>query len=601
MRSLFAAYRNMYIRKKISIVFIPIVVLPLLVIVFTSNRIFTESTIQKTNVNIRGEATVVSTRIGNIYTNGETCASILVKDINRIYQDLGLGQKDTYQNVRFQNQIMNELDFNLRAFKDISSIAYIDAQNNIYASDNRLNANADQALSSAMLKTLRSPGVPLSIWFPMEVRDYLTTDSAEPVLTVGKRVVDIESGATLGLIVLNIKESTFSSIFPLEGLKGEDGFNIADDAGLVLSSVNKSHLMKPVPDAKLLTWFRTGDDASSVHVKLGDEDYLVVKKRIPQLGWTLYKQMRVKDLTRGTYANSVTIIIVGLLCTVIAIIGSIFLSRHIAKPIVMLTRVAKLVREGNLHTTSEVDSQDEVGILSGTFNEMIGTINELLRKVTQEQKKKREYEFALIQAQIKPHFFYNTLDLIFVLCERGKPALAADTTKALADFYRISLSKGKEIITIAEELKVAQDYLFIQRTRYSDMIDFGIEVDEDILHYAIVKLSIQPLVENAIYHGLRPKLAPGRITIRGFFDGPNIVLRVADDGVGFQPEAQGAVLANGELGELPPAGQSFGLKSVHERLKLYFGESYGLSIASAPGSGTEVTLTLPQSEGGMDA
>ncbi|ACT01201.1 sensor histidine kinase [Paenibacillus sp. JDR-2] len=597
MRKLFDLYRNMYIRKKITIVFIPIVVLPLLVIVFTSNSIFSDSTLQKTKVNIKGETSVISARMDNIYSNGETCSSILVKDINRIYQDLGIGEQNTYQNVRFQNQILNEFDFNLRAFKDIESIAYMDSMNNLYVSDYRLNANMDKAMRSRMLESLKAPGIPTSVWFPMQTRDYLTTDPNSPVLTIGKRVVDIESGETLGIIILNIRESTFSSIFPMEGIKGEDGFNIVDANGRVVSSTDKDALLQPVPNANLLNWLQTGNDGESKYVHLGNGDYLIVKKEIPELGWTLYKQMMVKELTIDTYTNSFTIFVVGLLCTIIAIISSIVLSRHIAKPIIKLTRVAKLVREGNLNTASEVKSQDEVGILAGTFNEMIVTINGLLNKVTQEQRKKREYEFALIQAQIKPHFFYNTLDLIYVLCEKGKTSLAADTTMALADFYRISLSKGKEIITIAEELKVAEDYLFIQKTRYSDIIDFTIDVDPAILEYTIIKLTIQPLIENAIYHGLRPKMTPGKITIKGFWDRQGIILQVIDDGIGFPTEEW---QANIDPAAQPiPAGKSFGLKSVHERIQLYFGERYGIQVESGMSRGTKVTITIPPVEGGL--
>ncbi|OCT15495.1 hypothetical protein A8709_15580 [Paenibacillus pectinilyticus] len=590
MKKLLFMYQNMVIRKKIIIVFLPIVVLPLLVIVFTSNYIFSQSTIQKTKVNISGESSIIVTRIQSIYNNGETSARVLIKNINNIYHELNVDSTTSFNSVKLRNQLLNEFDFNLRAFKDIESIVFIDAHDNFFVSDNRLENNAKLALQSDMVKLLKQDGIPNNEWFPMQTRNYLVIDEKAPVLTIGKRVVDIDTGLTLGSLILNIKESTISGIFPNVAMKGEEGYYIADSKGLIVSTKVASNLLHPIGDEHLRSWLESGTDGASINLKMNQSPYLIMQKRIPELNWVLYKQMLVNNLNKETYTNSITIFIVGVLCILIALIGSFMLSRHIAKPIIGLTKVAKHIREGNLHITSSIQTVDEIGILAKTFNDMIGTINELLLKVTLEQKKKREYEFALMQAQIKPHFFYNALDLIFVLCERGKTELAADTTKALADFYRVSLSQGKEIITIAEELKNAEDYLFIQKTRYSDILDFHIEIDEEIKPYTIMKLAIQPLIENAIYHGLKPKLSRGQVTIRGTLKKDHIILKVIDNGIGLTPDKLQQI--EDHMNALSPM-KSFGLKSVNERMKLYFGERYGIEIQSTPDVGTEITLMIP--------
>ncbi|GGI46625.1 histidine kinase [Paenibacillus marchantiophytorum] len=595
MKNLLFKYKNMVIRQKIIIVFLPIVVLPLLVVVFTSNSIFSVSNIQKTKVNISGESSIIVTRIQSIYNNGETSARVLIKNINNIYHELNTDGTLLFNSVKLRNQLLNEFDFNLRAFKDIESIIFIDAHDNFFVSDNRLENNAKLALQSDMVKLLRQDGIPNNEWFPMQTRNYLVIDEKSPVLTIGKRVVDIDTGQTLGCLILNIKESTISSIFPDASLKGEEGYYIASGEGLIVSTKVGHNLLQPIQNAALRNWLNSGTDGASVNLKLNRESYLLMQKRIPELDWVLYKQMLVHNLNKETYTNSITIFIVGVLCILIALIGSFLLSRHIAKPIILLTKVAKHIREGNLHVTSSIDTMDEVGILAKTFNDMIGTINDLLHKVTAEQKKKREYEFALMQAQIKPHFFYNALDLIFVLCERGKTELAADTTKALADFYRVSLSQGKEIIPIGEELKNAEDYLFIQKTRYSDILECRWDIDEDIKQFPIMKLAIQPLIENAIYHGLKPKLSPGLIRITGFMDNEHIILKVMDNGIGIAAHKLQQIKEN--LNALSTM-KSFGLRSVNERLKLYFGENYGIQIESSLGTGTEITLTIPSKKEG---
>ncbi|RKP57331.1 sensor histidine kinase [Cohnella endophytica] len=606
MNRFFEKYRNMLIRKKINVVFIPIVILPLLVVIFTSNSIFTQSSMQRTEDNIAGESSIIATRIQSILKTGETSTLLLVKNINLIYEDLGIGEprseepgsgsQEAYPNVRLGNKLVYEFDYNLRAFKDIESIAYIDNQNNVYVSNTRLGDNFDKALESDMVRKLQGPGIPDTMWFPMTTRDYLVT-GPNPVLTVGKRVVDFQTGQTLGVLIMNIKESTISSIFPEERKQGKGGFYIADRTGKIIATKNAAKLLKQISEPRMSDWILGKDQSTSVRLNEGGDDYLIMKKEIPERDWILYKQVLVNDITKDKYTNSITIIIVGLICIAIALIVSNFLSRHIAKPIVQLTKVAKQIREGNLNTSSQIRSNDEAGILSVTFNEMIGKIKNLLHEVTAEQKKKREYELALIQAQIKPHFFYNTLDLIFVLCEQGKTSLAADTTKALADYYRISLSNGKEIISIREELKNAEDYLFIQKTRYSDILDFRIEADNDILDYSIMKLTLQPLVENSIYHGLKPRMRSGQIVIKGYLEEGNVILKVIDNGVGFQREKLE------QMGNDPASvtsERSFGLRSVSERIKLYYGDQFGIHIRSQPDVSTEITLTIPQKEGAVD-
>jgi two-component system sensor histidine kinase YesM len=289
--------------------------------------------------------------------------------------------------------------------------------------------------------------------------------------------------------------------------------------------------------------------------------------------------------------NSKFVFAICLVCMIAAIMSAYFLSRIIANPIAKLTVSAQAVKSGMLEMDLEGlrESNDEVGILATTFIEMVGKIKELLEKTKTDDKKKREFELALLQSQIKPHFLYNAIDLIYVCCEMGKPQKAATVAKSLAGFYESFLSKGKEVITIADELKNVKDYLVIQKERYSDVLDYSISADEAVLGKPILKMTIQPLVENAIYHGIKPKGAPGGVVVEVSKDGGNIVVRVKDDGVGISEAALRRLL---ERDKSP--GGSFGLKSVDERIKLYFGGVYGLKMTSAPGQGTTAEIVMPE-------
>jgi two-component system sensor histidine kinase YesM len=295
-------------------------------------------------------------------------------------------------------------------------------------------------------------------------------------------------------------------------------------------------------------------------------------------------------LTEDTRKITKLIFLIGLVCFVFALFGARLLSNVISKPIVHLSRHMKKLKEGNLDQQIEVTSGDEIGLLASGFNTMMSRVKELLANIGAEQRKKREYELALMQAQIKPHFLYNTLDVIYTLSEMGRARDVQRTTKALADFYRVALSKGKDQIKLEEEIRSVMDYLSIQHIRYSDVFNFNIDIAPNILDCTIPKLTIQPLIENAIYHGLKNKASFGKLTITGKREDQKVILVVTDDGAGMTEDRLQAIKMSMNDSQQQVG---YGLCSVHQRIKLYFGESYGIQIESESGIGTVVTVELP--------
>ncbi len=588
-------YRNMLIRNKITAVYIPLIVIPLFIVIYTSNYIFTTSIIDKTKKNIADESKLIVMRVDSVISNADTCTSMLTKDIYKIYQEMDVETgTDTQYNIPPINKILGAITYNTRAFREIQSAAFIDIYSNIISPDTKMTVNAGNILQTELIKTISREGPPDNVWFSMHRRDYLVVDSRTPIVTIAKKVINIDTGETIGFLVMNISENTISSIFPGTGDHDGKSYYILDNDGKVISSLNKKDLLEPIGNEDLRRWIRKGD-TSTIELTIDRQTQLLTSSPIKGLGWKLINQTPVKALTGETYINSIIIALVGVICVIVAFGGAVFLSRFITNPVFRLTKAAKEVKNGNLEITCEVNSNDEVGILGSVFNEMIIKVKELLNTVKVEQKKKREYELALIQSQIKPHFLYNSLDLIYVLCEMGNVSEASETTKALADYYRVSLSKGREIISIRDELKNVQDYLFIQKARYSDILDFCIEVDGDVLEYQILKMTLQPLVENSIYHGLKPKDCPGKIIISGYTDPKYVILKVADDGVGMPEDKFEKIVFSADSQD---SRDSFGLKSVNERIKLYFGEEYGLKVDSKPNEGTVVTILIPKKYGG---
>lgn len=311
----------------------------------------------------------------------------------------------------------------------------------------------------------------------------------------------------------------------------------------------------------------------------------------------IYYEVRGIQQSRAAYQtffmNLVRFSLLGMgLLLLLVIILSYYIPRSITMPITRISRVTNQVAKGNLSVRAAAESGAEARMLSDSLNAMIDKINELLDQVTTEQIRLRKAEFELLQAQINPHFLYNTLDTIVWLAEAGDQKRVVSMVGNLSDFFRTSLNQGKDIISIREELAHVRSYLEIQQVRYQDILRYEITVPEDLYEYKIPKITIQPLVENALYHGIKNKRGQGTITITGERSENGFVLYVRDNGIGMTQERLNEVRAG--IQKLSYTGKEiYGLYNVNERIRLNFGETYGISIESTYGEGTCVSISLP--------
>ena len=219
-------------------------------------------------------------------------------------------------------------------------------------------------------------------------------------------------------------------------------------------------------------------------------------------------------------------------------------------------------------------------------------LEELVRQIKEDERKMRYAELRLLQEQINPHFLYNTLDTIVWLVEGNDSEKAVNMVVSLSEFFRIVLSKGKEIITIKEEEQHIRSYLEIQQVRYQDILDYDIQIEPEIYPYEILKLTLQPLVENALYHGIKTKRAKGMILVTGKMEDDKIYFDVKDNGVGMN-EAELASLRSKILKPCKETDSGFGLANVNERIRMNFGLEYGITIHSKQGEGTLVQVVIP--------
>jgi len=271
------------------------------------------------------------------------------------------------------------------------------------------------------------------------------------------------------------------------------------------------------------------------------------------------------------------------------------ISRSIYLPIKKLHDVTTTITRNDLQALMSGDNVDEIAELGMSFNIMIGKIRDLLDSKLKEHEELKKAELRALQAQINPHFLYNTLDTIIWMAEANRTAEVIEIVRALSSFFRLSLSKGRDWITIGEELERTRSYLTIQKIRYRDFLDYRIQADEIVLDNTVPKLSLQPLVENALYHGIKNKRQGGTITVRAQQRGADeILLQVEDDGIGLTPEKLAQVQAglDDDSGEIRPE-RGFGIDNVNKRTRLYYGKAYGLSIISEHLVGTCVSLVIP--------
>lgn len=238
-----------------------------------------------------------------------------------------------------------------------------------------------------------------------------------------------------------------------------------------------------------------------------------------------------------------------------------------------------------------VKGTTEIATLSHSFGHMVVRIQKLMEQVRQEEISLRKTELKALQAQINPHFLYNTLDAIAWMCEEGKNEDAKEMVTSLARLFRISISKGHELIPIEKEVEHAKSYLKIEKYRYKNQFTYSFDVQEECLPYLCNKITLQPIIENAIYHGVNQMIDEGEIWIRIYKDSGDIVFQIEDNGVGMSEE-QCLEILNREPGDRT----GIGIKNVNDRIKIYFGESYGLSIVSEPDEGTCVTICVPEVE-----
>ncbi len=413
------------------------------------------------------------------------------------------------------------------------------------------------------------------------------------VVTLSRRIVSGMHPDVYGVFFVDLNYSAISDLCEKISLGNKGYIYILDEQGGIVYHPQQQLIYSGMKQELIGEIMETKEDSFRT-----EDGRLYTISRSRETGWIVVGVSYVSELMSGSDEARGIYLVVAMLLFAVALVLAYLLSNEITKPIKALEKSMEEVKKGNFdHAVLEVKEENEIGRLSQNFNRMTNEIQNLMEQSAREQRTKRKYELKALQAQINPHFLYNTLDSIIWMAEWGKNQEVVKMTSSLARLLRRSISNEQEVVTVAEEVEYTEAYLTIQKMRYKDKLEYEICVEPEIHQEEIVKLILQPLVENAIYHGIKYKEGKGMIRILGFKEGDCMILRVEDDGKGMDAETLAHIF---EKHARDTKSNGVGLKNVNERIQLYYGAEYGLTYESELGKGTKATIVLPVREEAAD-
>ncbi len=507
---------------------------------------------------------------------------------------------DEYQTLHMTTDFVNYI---LATKSDIETVILIDNSFNTYYSSRGVSPfNVDSFNPKQQLKKINAYAKSFVIQPPH--REKYFTNSADWVITFARNYYDWDHSQIndndniLGSIFIDVDLKVFNDLFSRLSLGEHGEIYVVDDQGCCIYS-NRYHLI-----TTKLDWYLqrkaifAGKDYTGV---FRDGAAYYITQRVPRGNWTVVGKVYQKDLSKKVNAIKNFLVLVIVACTGALIPVSLAFSKGFSVPVQKMLQQMKKVEKGDFNVRVEADTQDEMGQLAKGFNNMLHELQDYIARSYVAQLKQKEAELTALKTQIRPHFLYNTLEVIRMSAIDTGDEKVADMIQALAVQLKYIIGYEHDTVTLGQELEIVQNYCGLVRARYEQKIDLVLNVPDELMNLSILKLTLQPIVENAVNHGLKPKEGRGRVMISGVITDSNLEINVFDDGVGMRTETLAEItrlLASETMGKPTQDGwKNVGLKNVHDRLRLHFGEQFGLVIKSQEKIGTVVTIVMPVMKG----
>ncbi|MFR5602278.1 MAG: cache domain-containing protein [Lachnospiraceae bacterium] len=455
----------------------------------------------------------------------------------------------------------------------------------------RLKSNLDITQENWFQETL---GKPENLHFSNPHVQYIFDNSENQyrwVITVS-RAVELTKGpfTDQGVLLIDVRYNSLEQLLRDVSLGNGGYIYLVNSDGEIIYHPRAQLLDSGLETEETLNMAESQDGTYQETIR-GQKQIINVKS-VGYTGWKLIGVTPLEGLSLNSVKTRLFIVfMVALFLFLLSLINA-YISSRITNPIKELEKSVNDLEAGDLDAPIYIGGSEEIRHLGSSVQNMASQIQVLMKDIVAEHESKRKSEFDTLQSQINPHFLYNTLDIIVWMIENEKKAEAVKVVTALARFFRISLSRGKSIITVRDELEHVRNYLMIQEMRYKNKFTYTIQAEDAVMDLASLKLMLQPMVENAIYHGMEFMDGDGEINIFAETRDGHLFITVEDNGLGMTEEQVERLFS--EEGHVPSRrGSGIGVKNVNERIRLYFGEMYGLAIESEPDEGTKVIIHLP--------
>ena len=576
--------RNLPIQKKLLFSFIILTVIPALLIgilsFYRSSELLKHKTEQymkdillETGNNIETKLSEVESLSFQIVSNSVIHDSLLKSN---------KGFTDEKEKIYTERAIDSQLRSMLPSVPGIAAIQVLSNDGTSYYINPASIPLSAMSLNDADKKILED-GKGSIHWFD--------TDPNTQTIAMGRTINSVANQERIGYALIYIREKSIIDAFKDTELLRNGEIFVVGKNGNIISCIEKE-LLGQRNEFTTLEELEYINPRSFGTSKIDGMNYYFLYGEINGTNWRMISFIPAIEYEKEIIwlRNWITLIII--VCCLLSVAFSVAISGGVSKPVRDLSKMMREIGDGDFSVYSTYDSKDEIGVLSRHFNEMVSQVKNLIQKVYEEELLKQKAELKSLRMQINPHFLYNSLESINWMARiRGVPEIGK-MVKALGDLMRASIS-GDDFVTVGEEIKNIENYLIIQKFRYGDKIEVNIDIKPGIEKHKIPKLILQPIVENAIVHGIEKMVGSGIINISGAVSGNNIILKVTDNGLGINEDRIKTILSAPEHAGRTNGHTNIGLRNVDRRIKIYYGEEYGVQIQSREGRGTTVTLSFP--------
>lgn len=429
---------------------------------------------------------------------------------------------------------------------------------------------------------------------------YRANNYGKAGIMIARSFKSLDQGFETGYIIIRIDEKYITNIIKDINIGSGSSIFILDSSGTVISGRGAGiDVAKPYENTSLINELvkNRENGVFSFNSMISGKRSLIAYTYIPRSDWYVVSIIPFSYLDAESMKIGINIAILGIICFLFALLVSFLVSRSISKPLNNLVASMNNVKKGNFTVRMPDDSRDELGEVTSNFNNMMKEIRYLIEEVKSKENLKRIAELKTLQAQINPHFLSNTLNTVRWLANIQKAENISSITKSLIQLLQGCMGKGSELVTIREEVEYIKNYLNIMDYRYYDKFKVHFEIEEGIMEFKILRLILQPIVENSLIHGLEPMDGQGIIVLKGYRTENELRIKITDNGVGISADNLTSLMQDEPSGKKPRLS-GIGIRNVDERIKLYFGEEYGVTVESVPNLFTTVEINIPIVEKG---